>query len=370
MRAISEAGFEHPSEVQQECLPEAIQGHDIICQAKSGMGKTAVFVISILQQLPGEPAPFTAIVLAPTRELAFQIHKDFMRLGKYIKGFSADVFYGGEKIEIQEKRIKAKPPVIVVGTPGRILDLAERKLMTIGRLKFFVVDECDQLLANTDMRGQFWDVFKKTPTEKQVMMFSATYTKEAKQICSKYLRKPKEVFINDDSQLTLEGITQFYLKVVENEKNKRLADDILDKIEFNQVMIFVKTVPRAKALSEVLNKLGFPSIEIHSDLTQEERIERYRLFKTFQKRIMVSTNILSRGIDVEKVNLVVNYDMPDSTDTYLHRVGRAGRFGTKGVGITFVCNEEDSALLEEIQKRFVVKITEMPEQIDESLYKN
>ena len=173
--------------------------------------------------------------------------------------------------------------------------------------------------------------------------------------------------MDDESKLTLHGLQQYYVKLTEAQKNRKL-NDLLDALEFNQVVIFVNGVRRAKELNKLLNECNFPSMAIYGGLEQEERLERYNKFKEYKARILVSTDIFGRGVDFERVNIVVNYDMPDSADQYLHRVGRSGRFGTKGLGITFVSSAEDSAILEQVQSRFEVEITELPEQIDVSTY--
>ncbi len=178
-----------------------------------------------------------------------------------------------------------------------------------------------------------------------------------------------EIFVDDETKLTLHGLQQYYVKLQENEKNRKL-NDLLDSLEFNQVCIFVKSVQRANELNKLLVECNFPSICIHSQMPQEERIARYKSFKDFSKRIMVATDVFGRGIDIERVNIVINYDMPDSPDSYLHRVGRAGRFGTKGLGITFVSSKEDSEILNKVQERFEVNISELPETIDISTYSN
>lgn len=217
------------------------------------------------------------------------------------------------------------------------------------------------------MRADVIKIIKEAPLNKQVMMFSATLPQEVKEICRKYMHNPKEIIVDDETKLTLEGLLQFYVKLEEKEKNKTLSK-VLDDIQFNQVIIFVKNVPRCRELSKLLNECGFPSIAIHRDLPQEERIKLYNLFKDFKKRIMVATDIFGRGIDVVKVNAVINYDMPDSPDSYMHRVGRAGRFGTKGITVTFIANEEDQKTFDEIQKKFLIKADKLPEKIDPSTY--
>jgi len=181
------------------------------------------------------------------------------------------------------------------------------------------------------------------------------------------LQQPLEIYINDNSKLKLEGLQQYYLDLKESEKNRKLVD-LLDALEFNQLVIFVKSVNRASELSKLLQDCNFPAMAIHSVMKQEERIEKYRQFKNFQTRIMVATNLFGRGIDVERVNVVINYDMPESADTYLHRVGRAGRFGTKGLAISFVSGKEDEDVLKDVQSRFVVNISTLPDEIDASTY--
>merc|ERR1719456_2234187 len=201
------------------------------------------------------------------------------------------------------------------------------------------------------------------------MMFSATMSKDTRAICKKFMSEPHEISVDQESKLTLHGLLQYYVKLSEKEKNRKL-NDLLDALEFNQVVIFVKSVQRAVALDKLLVECSFPSLAIHSGLGQEERIARYKQFKEFQKRIMVCTDLFGRGIDIERVNIVINYDMPDDGDQYLHRVGRAGRFGTKGLALSFCSGEEDAEVLKKVQSRFEVNISDMPAQIDTTAYIN
>ena len=223
------------------------------------------------------------------------------------------------------------------------------------------------MLEKLDMRRDVQLIFKATPHEKQVMMFSATLSKEIRPVCRKFTQHPIEIYVDDESKLTLHGLQQYYVKLSEQQKNRKL-NDLLDALDFNQVVIFVNGVRRCKELNKLLNECSFPSMAIYGGLDQEERLDRYNKFKEYKSRILVSTDIFGRGVDFERVNIVFNYDMPDSADQYLHRVGRSGRFGTKGLGITFVSSPEDSSILEAVQSRFEVEITEMPETIDVSTY--
>ncbi|KAF7638493.1 hypothetical protein Mgra_00002171 [Meloidogyne graminicola] len=367
LRAIIDCGFEHPSEVQHECIPQAILGMDIVCQAKSGMGKTAVFVLATLQQLTPVDGTVSVLVMCHTRELAFQISKEYERFSKYMPGTKVSVFFGGMPIKKDEETLAKNTPHIVVGTPGRLLALGRTGQLKLKNIKFFVLDECDKMIGDADMRHDVQEIFKMTPQEKQVMMFSATLPRELRVVCKKFMQEPMEVYVDDEAKLTLHGLQQYYVRLKENEKNRKLLD-LLDALEFNQVVIFVRAVSRCRALNQLLIEQNFPSIAIHRAMAQEERLARYQQFKDFQKRILVATNLFGRGMDIERVNIVFNYDMPEDTDTYLHRVARAGRFGTKGLAITFVSDETDANTLNSVQDRFDVTIAELPEQIDVGSY--
>merc|ERR1719263_348989 len=369
LRATVECGFEHPSEVQHACIPQAILGTDILCQAKSGMGKTAVFVLACLQQLDSSEKAVKVLVICHVRELAYQIKTEFDRFAKFFSGVKTAVVYGGIPIAKDKEMLKDDCPHVMIGTPGRVLALTREKDLKLDKLSQFVLDECDKRVDKLDMRKDIQQIFVDTPKKKQVMMFSATFTKETRELCKKFMQEPHEISVDQESKLTLHGLLQYYVKLDEKAKNRKL-NDMLDALEFNQVVIFVKSVQRAIALDKLLVECSFPSLSIHSGLDREERIARYKQFKDFQKRIMVSTDLFGRGIDIERVNIVINYDMPGDSDSYLHRVGRAGRFGTKGLAISFVGTEEDEGVLKKVQERFEVNIDTMPAQIDTTSYLN
>jgi len=370
---VIDCGFEHPSEVQHECIPQAVLGMDIICQAKSGMGKTAVFVLATLHQLTessGDDAEGTrtpqALIMCHTRELAFQIAHEYERFSKYLPKVKSAVFFGGVSIKNNRQALKEGVDV-VVGTPGRILGLTKEKSLNLSKIHHFVLDECDKLLESLDMRRDVQEIFRATPHEKQVMMFSATLSKEVRLVCKKFTQDPMEIYVDDETKLTLHGLQLYYVKLTEAEKNRKL-NDLLDAIEFNQVVIFVSKVSRARELNRLLTECNFPSICIHAGMRQEKRISEYKKFKDLGARILVSTDLFGRGIDIERVNVVINYDFPDQSDQFLHRVGRAGRFGTKGLGISFISSETDQEILDQVQSRFEVNIGELPDEIDVSSY--
>lgn len=249
------------------------------------------------------------------------------------------------------------PPVLQV----------EEKLLDLSHLKRFILDECDSLLTSLDMRKDVQSIFQKAPLEKQVMMFSATLPAALRPVCKKFTQNPIEVYVDDESKLTLHGLQQYYVKLNENQKNRKL-NDLLDALEFNQVIIFVSGTRRCIELNKLLNECNFPSIAMYGALSQEERLKVYNQFKEYKSRILVATDIFGRGVDFERVNIVFNYDIPESADSYLHRVGRSGRFGTKGLAITFVSSEEDAKTLESVQERFEVEVKPLPDHIDSSTY--
>jgi superfamily II DNA/RNA helicase len=290
---------------------------------------------------------------------------------------------GGEPVNSQVGKLNLNVPNIIVGSPGRIFRLIESNYLKVDRIEFFVLDECDKMLLNMDMRTQVQGVFRKTPRHKQVMMFSATLPEDIRPVCRRLTKNPMEIYVDDQAKLTLHGLLQFYVNLPEESQKNRKLLDLLDGIDFNQVIIFVKSQDRAEQLGKILKTNEFPTVVIHGRMKQEERVRRFQLFKSYGKRVLVSTDLMGRGIDINKVNVVVNYDLPPldkaennrdvynrAVDQYLHRVGRAGRFGTKGLGITFVSSPEDATLLNKVQERFLVNVKELPELIHPSLYKD
>jgi len=369
MSAIRDAGFEHPSEVQHSAIPAAMTGTDVICQAKSGMGKTAVFVLATLQQIDPKDGEVDTLVVVHTRELAFQIAAEFTRFSKYLKatnGVKIGVVYGGVPFDDNKRMIDKEKPHVLIGTPGRLMHLVREKVANLDKVQRFIMDECDNMLLEIGMRRQLQEVFKATPKTKQVMLFSATISDEVKKLCCKFTKNAEEIYV-DDNKLTLHGLQQYYVKLSEAEKNRKL-NDLLDALEFNQVVIFVKSRQRASQLNTLLRKCAFPSECVHGSMSQTERLNIYQKFKNFKCRILVSTDLFGRGVDIEKVNIVINYDMPDDSDKYLHRVGRAGRFGTKGLGVSFISNNDEQTVLDSIQSRFEVKVEPLPNEVDTKTY--
>jgi ATP-dependent RNA helicase UAP56/SUB2 len=375
LRSIVDFGFEHPSQVQEEAIPNCLLGMDVLCQAKSGMGKTAVFVLTTLNQITYKEGEVSVLVICHTREMAYQIGNEYSRFSKYMPSIKTAVLFGGIPKADNIKLLAAEKPTVVVGTPGRLWDLIESGDLKVDKVKHFILDECDKMLETLDMRKTVQQIYLKTPHEKQVMMFSATLSKEIRPICRKFMNEPMEIYVENEAKLTLDGLQQYYVKLKPEEKNRKLSD-LLDALEFNQVVIFVSKGVRAKELDRLLKECNFPSDHVHGGMPQEDRIKHYNAFRKFESRILVATNLFGRGIDIEHVNVVINYDFPAveeksgeaPADQYLHRVGRAGRFGTKGLAISFVSSPEDEAALAEVQKRFAVEIPQLVDAIDPKTY--
>lgn len=356
--AIKNAAFEHPSEVQQLCIPKAILGTDVLCQAKSGTGKTAVFVIATLQQLKVVEKETSVIVVVHTKEMAEQVKAEYERFSKSFDNVSVSAIYGGTSIKDNLEQLSISAPSIIVGTPGRLAAMVRNKDLNLKHVKFFVVDECDKVLEDLSTRYDIQTVFTKTPRNKQTLMFTATLSDSTKDTCMKFLDNPFVVRVGEESKLTLYGLTQMYTNVNESEKENKL-EGVLNDFTYDQAVVFTNSKETSSKVVEFLKSKGFPTIEIHSGLDTEERKTRLAGFKDYQYRILVSTDLMSRGIDIQHINLVINYSMPDSPETYLHRVGRAGRFETEGTSVTFVATNEDTAILNEIQSRFEVSIKEI-----------
>jgi ATP-dependent RNA helicase UAP56/SUB2 len=382
---------------------------DVLCQAKAGMGKTVVFVIATLQQLASLPEDQSvslnnkplAICICHTHELADQIHAEFKRFTKYLPDIRTAAFYGGQPRKENVALLESDAaPHIVVGTPGRLLDLAEpftgrngrgdgSVALDLSNIKIFIVDECDRVLATEaagrGMREKVQKIFMKTPKEKQVMMFSATLDQETSKTCELFMQDPLLItLVGREKELVLHGLKQYVAKIPESEKNAKLVD-ILDDVQFNQAIIFVDSSERAEKLNQMLVEATFPSAALHghvksSDGKSNGRAEKFSEFKSYKSRILVTTDLCARGVDVERVNVVINYDFPGDADTYMHRVGRAGRFGTKGMAISFVRSDADehkanraekteAEVYEEVQNRFKAKLSDLPDSIDPSDYK-
>lgn len=340
LKALADMNFTTPSPIQQQCIPLLIQGHDLIGQAQTGTGKTAAFSLPVLNQLNLAELSPQVLVIAPTRELAMQVGEHIESLGKYMKNLRVSVLCGGQDYRPQLKKLRDGAH-IVVGTPGRILDHLDRGTLQLKSLKTFVLDEADEMLR----MGFIDDVEKilsKLPEKRQIALFSATMPSRIRQIANSYLKEPKSIEIRMETA-TVKCVEQRFLFASQPQKPNALLR-ILAVEDYQGVIVFVRTKSGAEEVAEVLQKQGMRAMAIHGDLTQSLRERVITQFKQGAIDILVATDVAARGLDVDRVTHVINYDMAHDCETYVHRIGRTGRAGRSGVAILFVSPRESRAL--------------------------
>jgi translation initiation factor 4A len=355
LRGIYGYGFERPSAIQQRAIKPCILGHDVIAQAQSGTGKTATFAISILQQLDMESKDCQALILAPTRELAQQIQKVVLALGDYM-GISCHACIGGTNVRDDMKRLEAGVQ-IVVGTPGRVYDMLNRSALRSKSIKMFVLDEADEMLSR-GFKEQIYDVFTTMPQNIQVILLSATMPSDVLEVTTKFMNDPIKILVKKE-ELTLEGIRQFYVTVEREEWKLDTLCDLYETLTITQAVIFSNTRRKVDWLTEKMRGRDFTVSAMHGDMDQKERDVIMKEFRTGSSRVLITTDLLARGIDVQQVSLVINYDLPNNRENYIHRIGRGGRFGRKGVAINFV-TDEDRRTLRDIEQFYNTQVQEMP----------
>jgi len=358
LRGIYAYGFEKPSAIQQKGIVPFTKGHDVIQQAQSGTGKTATFCAGILQNLDYNVGQCQALVLAPTRELAQQIEKVMKALGDYLK-VKCHACVGGTSVR-EDQRVLSEGVHVVVGTPGRVFDMLRRRALLPDYIKMFVLDEADEMLSR-GFKDQIYDIFRHLPPKLQVGIFSATLPPEALDITKKFMNKPVRILVKRD-ELTLEGIKQFYVNVQKEEWKLDTLCDLYDTMSITQSVIFANTRRKVDWLTEKMRERDHTVSATHGDMDQNTRDVIMREFRSGSSRVLITTDLLARGIDVQQVSLVINYDLPTQPENYLHRIGRSGRFGRKGVAINFV-TEEDAHMLADIQKFYNTLVEELPANV-------
>jgi len=358
LRGIYAYGFEKPSAIQQRAIVPCIRGRDVIAQAQSGTGKTATFSISILQQLDLGNKDCQALILAPTRELAQQIQKVVLALGDFMQ-VSCHACIGGTNVKEDMKKLETGAQ-IVVGTPGRVSDMLSRKAFNPKHIKMFVLDEADEMLSR-GFKEQIHDVFTKMPYNIQVILLSATMPVDVLEVTKKFMRDPIRILVKKE-ELTLEGIKQFYINVGREEWKLETLCDIYQTLTITQAVIFCNTRRKVDWLTQQMHAKDFTVSAMHGDMDQKEREVIMREFRSGSSRVLITTDLLARGIDVQQVSLVINYDLPNNRENYIHRIGRGGRFGRKGVAINFV-TEEDKRNLQDIEQFYNTQINEMPQNV-------
>jgi ATP-dependent RNA helicase len=355
VRGIYAYGFERPSAIQQRAIVPIIQGRDVIAQSQSGTGKTAVFSIGILQSLDTTSNETQALVLSPTRELAEQTQKVLLSLGDYLN-VQCHACIGGKSIGEDIRRLDYGVQV-VSGTPGRVYDMIQRKNLRTRNIKMLVIDEADEML-NKGFKDQIYDIYRYLPPSTQVVLVSATLPQEVLEMTRRFMNEPIKILVKRD-ELTLEGIKQFFVAVEKEEWKFETLCDLYDTLTITQAVIFCNTKKKVDWLATKMRESNFTVSAMHGEMPQRERDAIMEEFRSGGSRVLIATDVWGRGLDVQQVSLVINYDLPNNRELYIHRIGRSGRFGRKGVAINFV-KEDDIRILRDIEQFYSTQIDEMP----------
>ncbi|CAL8468653.1 g8193 [Coccomyxa elongata] len=361
LMGIYEKGFEKPSPIQEESIPIALTGRDILARAKNGTGKTAAFTIPLLERIDTSKNEIQAMILVPTRELALQTSQVCKELGKHL-GVEVMVTTGGTSLRDDIMRLHAVVH-IMVATPGRILDLASKGVAKLNKCRMLVMDEADKLLS-PEFQPIIEQLISFLPAERQICLYSATFPVTVKHFKEKFLKKP--YIINLMEELTLKGITQYYAFVEEKQKVHCL-NTLFSKLQINQSIIFCNSVNRVELLAKKITELGYSCFYIHAKMLQSHRNRVFHDFRNGNCRNLVSSDLFTRGIDIQAVNVVINFDFPKNSETYLHRVGRSGRFGHLGLAVNLI-TYEDRFNLFRIEQELGTEIKPIPPVIEKTLY--
>lgn len=362
LRGIYSYGFENPSEIQKKAVPKVISERDLIAQAQSGTGKTGAFLIGALQKIDIEEKSTQVLILAPTHELVHQIYEVARELSSYMKINIIEVV-GGTNVGDCMKKLDENPHIII-GSPGRVLDMIQKKHLYTDKIKSLIFDEADETLSY-GFKETIYNIVRTISPNTQICLFSATMPDEIVELTDKFMNNPEKILVNKE-QLTLEGITQFYINIKVNDWKFDVLKDLYDTINISQCIIYINSKNK---LMEIYNRLmqeNFPVSYIHGDLTSVERKEVMENFRSGKSRILLSTDLLSRGIDVQQLSLVINFDLPKTKEVYIHRIGRSGRYGRKGVSINLV-SDRDMNYMKEIEQFYDTTIKEMPQNLEDYL---
>jgi len=361
LMGIFEKGWESPSPIQEASIPIALTGQDVLARAKNGTGKTGAYTIPLLARIDPDKKQIQGMVVVPTRELALQTSQICVELSKHL-GLKIMVTTGGTDLKDDIMRLSGTVH-LVVATPGRILDLMDKNVADVSQCKMLVLDEADKLLSQ-DFKGMLDRVINLLPKDRQIMLFSATFPQTVEQFMKKHLQKPYE--INLMEELTLLGVTQYYAFVQEKQKVHCL-NTLFRKLQINQSIIFCNSTQRVELLAKKITELGYSCYYIHSRMAQAHRNRVFHDFRQGHCRNLVCSDLLTRGIDIQAVNVVINFDFPRNAETYLHRIGRSGRFGHLGIAINLI-TYEDRYSLHRIEQELHTEIKPIPKAIDPKLY--
>lgn len=359
LRGIYSYGFEKPSPIQSKAIYPILQGSDLIAQAQSGTGKTGSFTIGALSKVVISDNSNQVLIMAPTHELAHQITTVIYSLSAMMTGIRIKTIVGGSSIDEDAEEMRKNPYHIIVGCPGRVYDMIRRRHINANKLKLVVLDEADEMLSS-GFKEQVYNIFKYLNNNVQIALFSATLPSNIFQITHKFMRNPIKICVKSEN-LTLEGIKQYFIAMNDDREKYLTLKDLYQHISLSQCIIYTNSIKRVIDLYEAMKEDGFPVCCLHSNM---DKTDREKVFKEFRKglsRVLISSNVTSRGIDIQQVGVVINFDLPRDIHNYLHRIGRSGRWGRKGTGINFI-TRRDIIKMKEIEQYYSTKIEELPSE--------
>jgi translation initiation factor 4A len=357
LRSIYAYGFEKPSPIQRRGIKPIIDGRDVIGQAQSGTGKTATFSIGALSRVDLTKSTTQVLIMSPTHELTRQITKVIKSLSEMMEGIRIKTIIGGSSIEEDVSYMRESPPHIIVGCPGRVYDMIRRRHINPTTLKLVVLDEADEMLSQ-GFKDQIYNIFQHLNTDVQIALFSATLPPSIYALTEKFMQNPVKIKVAAE-QLTLEGIKQYFVAVQDDRQKYATLKDLYSIISVSQCILYCNSVNRVKELHDAMKEDGFPVCCIHSSMDHVARKDAIVEFSSGTARFLISTNVTARGIDIQQVGVVINFDLPNDEHTYLHRIGRSGRWGRKGTGINFI-TRRDVQKIKEIEQYYHCQIDELP----------
>ena len=365
LRGIYSFGFENPSSIQSKALypMTSTPPRDIIAQAQSGTGKTGAFVTGTLQIINEKEFNTQAVILAPTHELAIQTKQVLDDIGRFLK-VRTQLLVGGTSVEKDKKLLLEKTPHIVIGTPGRVHDMFRRKYLLNKYIKLLVIDEADEMLSS-GFTEQMYKIFQYMPNDIQIGLFSATMPTDLQELTDKFLRRPIKLLVKAE-QLTLQGIAQYFINIDNDVQKYETLKDLFSSLTVSQAIIYCNSTKRVDDLQEAMEADNFPVKKIHGKMPVEERKTTHKEFKSGGCRVLITSDLFARGIDVQQVSIVINFDIPKNEHTYLHRIGRSGRWGRKGIAINFQ-SKFDATRLKSFEDYYCTQIKEMPANYTEHL---
>lgn len=361
LRGIFAYGFEKPSPIQQKAIKPIIEGRDVIAQAQSGTGKTATFTIGALQRINVAQHKTQVLILSPTRELATQTSNVISNIGCFLEGLKIQTIFGGSSIEEGSSFSSKNVPHIICGCPGKVFDMMRKDKISSTNIKLIILDEADEMLS-TGFKDQVYNIFQFLNDDVQVCLLSATLPHEIVSITQKIMRNPIKISVKLE-QLTLEGIRQFFIAIDDDRQKYLTLKDLFSFISLSQCIIYCNSIKRVEDLYEAMSEDEFPVCRIHSNMEKSQRDKAFNEFRNGNSRVLISSNVTARGIDIQQVSIVINFDIPKCVHTYLHRIGRSGRWGRKGVGINFI-TRRDIGQLKRIEEHYATQINEMPQDIN------